>query len=890
MLNDWRYRLRALFRRSAMETEMNDELRFHFDKEVEKLERRGLSPDEARRQARLNFGGHAQVSEDCREARGTSMVENISQDVRYALRQLRAHPGFATVMILTLGLAIGANSAIFSVIQGVLLRPLPYPQPSRLAYLYLSSAAYPRFPLNPWDFHDYRDRSRSFDSMAAMTRGDLQLSGGSERPVMLHGMRVTAGYFAVLGLAPQLGHEFDRKAELPGNQRQVILSHRLWQSRFAGSPSILGLSITLNNQPYTVVGVMPAGVEHPGNSYQPLAYGADVDLWSPFTFEGKPTERGSHFIEGIGRLRPGVTLAQAASELNAIQTEIGREIHNAGESGWHVNAIPLSREVVGQNRPILLLLLGAVAMVLLIACANAANLLLARAANRRRELAVRLALGAQRGRLVRQLLTESLVLALSGGALGLALAAGGVRAILSILPGDFPRSADIHVNLTVVLFTFAIATGAALLFGTVPALQASRTDPRQGLHEGSRTATGSRHQQRLRGALVISQVTLACVLLIGAGLMLRSFQNLLHLDFGFRQQHVLTARISLPETQYKTEAATSRFYDQLSSDLEALPGVLNAGVATDLPYTGYDENLGGFEIQGKQPPPNTQFHARFHVATAGYFHALGIPLLSGRLFSPADKAGAPSVLLINHAMARKYWGDQNPVGQKINFFADHPKEKDWTTIVGIVGDVKDKPSSPAAEPAFWWPNLQQPWPAVTVDVVLRASGDPATLTDELRATLQHLDPTLALGNVRQMDAIVGESVAAPRMEFILVGLFGSLAIVLAAIGIYGVVAYAVSQRTPEFGVRMALGAQRSDVLRLVLAQVAGLVLGGTALGLLLAILLGQTMKSLIYQVSPADPINLAAAAGLVIVAALAACVAPARRATGVDPLIALRTE
>lgn len=888
MLSDLRYRLRALFRHKAVEAELDDELRFHFEKEVEKLERRGLSREEARRQARMDFGGQAQVAEDCREARGTSMIENMVQDVRYALRQLRANPGFAAVMILTLGLAIGANSAIFSVVECVLLRPLPYPQSSRLAYLYLSSREYPKFPLNPWDFHDYRERSRSFASMAAMTRGDLQLSGGSERPVMLHGMRITAGYFAVLGLEPQLGHEFDRKAEVPGNQYQVILSHRLWESRFGGSPSIVGQSITLNSHPYTVVGVMPAGTEHPGNSYHALAYGADVDVWWPFSFEGSSSNRGEHYMEGIGRLRRGATMAQASSELTQIMVELDRT--HPGEKGWHVEAIPLSQEVVGQNRPLLLMLLGAVGMVLLIACANAANLLLARAAARRRELAVRVALGARRVRLVQQMLTESLCLAFLGGALGLAMAWASLRSLLSLLPEGFPRAGDIHVSAEVFAFTFAITTAAGVLFGLMPTLQVSRTDPRQGLHEGGRTATGSRRQQRLRSTLVLAEVGLACALLVGAGLMLRSFLNLLHLNFGFRQQHVLTARISLPNEQYKTEVATSHFYHELTNELRALPGVKNAGAGTDLPYTGYDENLGGFEIQGKQPPPHVQFHARYHVATLDYFRTLGIPLLSGRFFTDADKAGAPNVLVINHAMARKYWGDQDPVGQRINFFADHPTEKDWTTIVGVVGDVKDEPNSPHAEPAFWWPSLQIAWPIRTMDVALRAEGDPAVLTHELRDTVQHLDPTLAVGNVREMDSIVDSSVATPRMEFVLVGLFGGLAIVLAGIGIYGVVAYGVSQRTPEFGVRMALGAQRWDVLQLVLSQAAGLALGGTVLGLLLGVLLGQTLKSLIYGVNPADPSTLAGASGLVVAVALAACVAPARKATGADPMIALRAE
>jgi len=884
MLNDLRYRLRALFRRGAVEAEMHEELRFHFEKEVEKLERRGIAPVEARRRARIAFGGSSQVAEDCREARGTSLVENTVQDLRYALRQLRANPGFATVMILTLGLAIGANSAIFSVVEGVLLRPLPYPQANRIMRVFVSTPTYPRFPLNPWDFHDLRDRNRSFTGMAAFTRSDMQLSGGTGRPEMLNGFEITAGFFNVLGLHPEMGHEFDRSNEVPNSAREVILSDHLWRTQFAADPSIVGRKITLNAMPFTVVGVMPAGTEHPGNEYHPVAYGQHVDVWTPFWFEGKPSERGSHYIEVFGRLKDGVTVAQASADLNAIVQEVGREMGQ--NPGWRALVVPLQQEIVGASRPMLLMLLGAVLMVLLIACANAANLLLARAATRRREMAVRLALGAQRGRLVRQLLTESLLIAVTGGALGLALAAGGVQAIVALLPSDFPRAGDIHVNAWVFLFTLVVATGAGIVFGTVPALQASRTDPRQGLHEGGRTLTSGRHQARLRSALVVTEVTLACALLIGAGLMLRSLLKQMQLNPGFREDHVLTAKLSLPNADYKNGEPVVQFYQQLLGDLRALPGVEAAGAGSDLPWTGWDENR-SFDVQGKQPKPGTFFHARYHVATPDYFRALGTPLLAGRFFTVADNHGAPAVILINEAMAKTVWGNENAVGKRITF-DDHPKESDWLTVVGVVGNVKDKPSSPEAEPGFWWPQAQAAYHDMAV--VVRFNGDPGAMIAALEREVRRLNPGLAVANVRQMDQIVAASVATPRMEFILVGLFGGLAIVLAGIGIYGVVAYAVSQRTAEFGVRMALGAQRWDVLRLVLAQVAGVVLGGTALGLLLAVALGQTLKSLIYGVSPADPVTLASAAGLVVAAALAACVAPARRATGVDPMVALRSE
>jgi predicted permease len=886
MLNDLLYRLRALFRRSTLETELNDELRFHFDHEVEKYRKQGMTEQEAKRRARLAFGGHEQVKEDCREARGTGFIETSLQDLRYALRQLWSNPSFAIVIILTLALSIGANSAIFSVISSVLLKSLPYPQPERIVRVFLTNSIYPKFPLNPFDFLDYRRRSKSFDFLAAYTRRDMQLSGGSAEPVSLHGFQITSGFFRVLGLHPQLGGEFDEKGETPGNGLQVILSDRIWRSRFDAAPNIVGRKITLNAQPFTVVGVMPPGVEHPGNEYHSLAYGDDIELWSPFTFEGDPSRRGPHYIEGIGRLKDGVTPERAQSEMNSVMAQLGRE--HPADSPWQVMVIPLYREVVGASQRMLLVLLGAVGMVLLIACANAANLLLARAATRQREIAVRLALGASRSRLIRQLLTESLLIAFVGGALGLGMAAGGVKALVSLLPANFPRSHEIHVSAPVFAFTFLVSAATGIVFGLVPAIQASRTDPRRGLHEGGRTSTGTGRLSRLRNALVVSEVSLACVLLIGAGLMLRSLLNLVHLDPGFREKHVLTATLSLPRAEYKDEGVVGRFYNSLTTNLAALPGVESAGAGSDLPWTGYDENA-SLNIEGKQPPANDEFHARYHAATPDYFRALSIPLLHGRFFTAGDKTGAPTVIIINRAMAEKYWPNEDAVGKRVTW-DDHPKEKDWFTVVGVVGDVKDKPNSPTAEPAFWWPDLQQPFPFVDMSLVIRSASNPESLADAVRNEVRRLDPALAVADVQWMDEIVYGSVATPRFAFVLVGLFAGLAILLAAIGTYGVISYSVSQRTPEFGLRMALGAQRLDVIRLVLMQAARLVLTGTALGLVLALTLARVLKNLIYDVSPADPVTFASVGLMVIAIAVLACYIPARKATKADPMIALRAE
>jgi predicted permease len=886
MLDDLRYRGHALIHHKQVEDELDEELRFHFDKQVEKLRRSGMSEEEAKRQARLAFGGHEQVKEDCREARGTSFIELTLDDAKYAFRQLISNPTFALVMIFTLALSIGANSAIFSVINGVLLKRLPYAQPERLVRIFLSSNEYPKFPLNPWDFLDFRARNRSFESMAAFTRGDVQLSGEGE-PVRLNGFGITSGYFRVLGIHPQIGREFDFQAEVPGNGLQVVISDRLWRTRFGADPNIIGRKVTLNTQPFTVIGVMPRGTEHPGNVYHSVAYGESVNVWWPFSFAGNSNQRGSHFIEGIARLKPGVSIDQAKADLNAVMGQMAHE-HPDGDSGWNVLVIPLYSEVVGATRQMLLVLLGAVGIVLLIACVNAANLLLARASARQREIAVRLAMGAPRLRVVRQLLTESLIIAMVGGALGLGLAFGGVRALVSLLPADFPRAHDIHVSGPVLAFTFLVSVLTGVLFGLAPAMQASRTDPKQGLQHNTRTTTASRYQNRLRSVLVVAEVGLACVLLIGAGLMLRTFLNLLHLDPGFQEDHVLTASISLPHNRYNSGDLTSQFYDRLDAKMNALPGVESAGAGSDLPWTGYDENAGGFNIEGKRPEANQQTHARYHMATPGYFSAMGIPLLSGRFFTQGDKKGAPQVIIINHAMAVKYWPGEDAMGKRISF-DDHPKkDDDWMRVVGIVGDVKDQPNSTSAEPAFWWPEYQAGEPDMSIAV--RTKSDPRQVADGLRNAVHSLDPELAVADVKEMDQVADASISTPRFTFALVGLFAGLAILLAGIGAYGVIAYTVAQRTSEFGLRVALGAQRGDLLRMVLGQSARLAIPGILVGVVLAMSVARVLRSMLYGVHPADPVILISVTLLVLIVALLASYAPARRAAQADPMNTLRAE
>lgn len=792
-------------------------------------------------------------------------------------------PGFTVVIVLTLALAIGANSAIFSVIQGVLLRPLPYAQPDRIVRVFVSSNTFPKFPLNPYDLRDFRARNRTFDSVAGIVRSDAQLSGAGE-PVMLRAFRVTGGYFRVLGFTPARGREFTTEDEAPAQQRQAILSDRLWRARFAAEPAIVGRAITLNARTYTVVGVMPPGVQHPGNEYHAVADGDTVDLWLPWTYDGDPNRRGSHFMEGIGRLKPGVSPEQANADLSAALEQMAKE--HTGK-GWRVFLVPLYREMVGPTQRMLLVLLSAVGLLLLIACVNAANLLLARSSARVREIAVRSALGAARGRIVRQLVTESLVIALAAGALGTGLAVGGVRLLVACLPAGFPRAAEIRLDAGVFGFTLLVAVLTGLLFGLVPALTASRTDLQQSLREGGRGATASGRQLRLRNFLVVGETGLACVLLIGAGLMLRSFVNLLDADPGFRPQQVLTASLSFPAETYRDGAQIRGGHERLLTALARLRGVQSAGLGTDLPWTGYDENTGGFTVEGRPAEFNDKTTARYHAASPEYFRAMGIPLLRGRFFSEHDVKESLPVIVVNESMATRYWPGEDAVGKRITF-NDKPQEKDWLTIAGVVGDVKDRPESSAAQPAFWWALSQVPFRDVSVAV--RSNAPAGMLTDQLRTAVRQVDAGLAIADLRFMNQVADASVSSQRFALMLVGLFAVLALVLATIGIYGVISYSVNQRMHEFGMRMALGAGRWDLMRMVLRQGLRLSIAGVAAGLLVAGALTRLLASLLYGVGGRDPVTFVGVGLLAVGTTAFACYLPARRAAGADPMRSLRAE
>ena len=802
-------------------------------------------------------------------------MDAFRQDLIYALRRLGAAPGFTLVAVLTLALGIGANAALFSIVNGVLLRPLPYPEPDRLVRV-VGLYEGKRVVMSPANFLDVRSGTSTLEGLAAYDNTALTLTGRGE-PQRLEATQVSANFFDVLGASPSLGRGFQDGENDPARAKVAVVSHGLWKQRFGGDPAILGQSVVLDGQPYLVVGVAAPGFTFPGSS----------QLWVPMLHDEAFLEaRGAWYLGTVARLRAGTSIEEARAELGTLGERLEAQYKEQNE-GLGVGAMPLRDHVIGDVGRGLTVLLGAVGFVLLIACVNVANLLLARHAGRGTELAVRAALGAARGRIVRQLLTEAVVLGVAGGALGVGVAYWGRELLLALKPEDLPRMAETAIDRTVLMFCACLAVLTALLFGAVPAVASTRRDPSLALREGGR---GLLSRSRLGPSLVVAEVALAATLLAGAGLLLRSFSELRRVDPGFDAPSALTFRTALPETLYAEDARRISFYRGLEERLAAAPGVAAIGATMALPLTDVRFNL-RFEVAGRPPlSPAQQPTLEARVVTPGYFGAIGVPVLAGRGFTDTDSPEAPQVAILSRAAVERHFPGEDPLGRTITLgWGRGPgRPKAGGVVVGVVGDVKDHGLSEAHPPEIYLPFAQRPM--LNMSLVLRTRDDPRPLAAAARAALHELDPNLPLLRVQTLEDVVSGSIARPRFYALLLAFFAATAVALAALGVFGVLSYAVSQRSREIGLRLALGALPRDLLRMVLGQAVRLVAIGLAIGIPAALLLSRSLASLLFGLTPTDPATLAGVVLLLGAAALFAGALPAWRAARVDPLHALRIE
>ncbi|MGI9179681.1 MAG: ABC transporter permease [Longimicrobiaceae bacterium] len=813
-------------------------------------------------------------------------MDRLLQDLRFAARSLAKNPGFTAVAVLTLALGIGANTAIFSVVNSVLLRPLPYADADRVVMVWNSLSNSEKVWLSEPELMDYRAGVRSFEQLAAYRPADVNLTGNAE-PERLAAARVTANLFDALGSRPLIGRTFTAKEDLPDRDDVAVLGYGLWQRRFGGDPGVIGRTVQLNGRTRTVVGVMPRDFKLPAD----FQSDGTSEIWLPLALNPDSLGgRGRHYLHGVARLRPGATPAQATAELRVLtQRWVAEGVVN--DEQFTAVSVPIREEVVGSIRPALLILFGAVGFVLLIACANVASLLLARADERRKEIAVRTALGAGRGRIIGQLLTESLFLAALGGAVGLLVAWLGVGALMSLAPASLPLLETAALDGWVLAFTAAIALLTGVLFGAVPALQAVRRDLVAPLKEGGRASTGGRSRQRVRGSLVVAEVALSVVLVIGAGLLVRSFWELRQIELGFDPDNVLTLQLSLPPADYPDADAMIGFYRQLIERVEALPAVRSAGAAGLLPLA---QSIGdwGIDLEGRIRDENNRFHGYLQIVTPGYLETMRQPLVSGRLVEHGDREDALPAVVVNETMAQRYWPGESAVGKRIRIRASD--EGPWFTVVGVVGNVRHNAIVEEPRNEMYFPHAQLPLALGgtlnTMTVVVRTTSDPLAVAGTVRETIRALDPNLPIANLRSMDHVVGEAFAEPRFTMVLLAVFAVIALLLGAIGIYGVIAYAVGRRTHEIGIRMALGAGAGTILRMVVGQGVVLVGLGVTLGVLAAFGVTRVLSSLLYGVTTTDLATFVAVPLLLLSVALLASYLPARRATRVDPMIALRSE
>jgi putative ABC transport system permease protein len=815
-----------------------------------------------------------------------TLFETLWQDLRFGARTLARNPGFAVVAVLTLALGIGANAAIFSVVNAVLLRPLPWAEPDRAIMIWSRWTAFDKTWVASGELMDYRRRARTLEQVAAWADGQVNITGDGD-PERVAAGGVTANTFSTFGVRPLFGRTFTAQEDVPNGPNVVVLGHALWSRRYAADPAIVGRSILIDGRPSEVVGVMPRDFVLPTDFQNP----EPSQLWTPLQLDPASTDHGSHGLYAAARLKPGATVSQAAAELHGIAKAMTSEGLYPSQMQFDTVVLSLTDEVVGAVRRAIVLLFGAVGFLLLIACANVANLLLARAEARQREIAVRSALGAGSLRVVRQLLTESLVLSAISAALGLALALGGIRFLAWWNPANIPRVSGVTLDARVLVFTAIVALMTSIVFSLAPAMRAMRADLTDSLKDGSQSSSSGGGRQRFRNALVIVEMALAVVLLTGAGLMLRSLWSLQRVDLGFDPSNVLTMRLSLPQASYKTPEEVVSFYQRLLARVRSAPGARTAGAVRALPLASTIGDF-GLRIEGYVPPPGTAAKGDWEIATDGYLEAMGERLVRGRAIAPSDTSDSMLVALINEELARRYFAGQDPLGRRLKIGGS--AERPWVTVVGIVADVRHNDITGIVKEKFYVPHTQ--WhrsignPIRSMNLVVKASGDPVSLIGPIKQAIRELDPSLPIADVRTMDEVVSATLSTPRFTGVLLGVFAALALALSAIGIYGVLSYVVSRRTREIGIRLAIGAGRWQVLRMVLRNGLVLSFAGIALGIVAAAFATRLMHTLLHGVTPGDTATFAAVAlGLAGVATLASLI-PAWLATRVNPVVALKTE
>ena len=817
-------------------------------------------------------------------------MESFWQDMRYGARVLLKSPGFTLVAVLTLALGIGANTAIFSVLNFVLLRPLEYSNPDQLVMVWERNLkkGFSESPTSFGNFIDFRDSVKSIE-LAAFTDANFNVMGG-DQPERVAGLRVSANLFSVLGTNPMHGRWFAPQEDKPGAGHVLILSYGLWQRSFGGNPNLVNQAVQLNSQSYTVVGIMPPNFKFPP-SFSARNSGTEetlinADLWVPLTTDDVPLVRDIRNLKMIGRLKPGVTPQQAQAEINAIASRLDKDYPDVN-AGIESHVIPLREQVTGDISLALWVLTAAVGLVLLIACANVANLLLAKATSRQKEIAIRAAIGATRLRILRQLLTESVLLGVLGGLFGLLFAIIGARTLIAFATVNIPRLKDFGFDPKVLLFTLVISLITSLVFGLAPGVAASKPNLNEALKEGGRSSSGGAARNKLRSALVVLELALAVVLVTASGLMFRSFLRLQGVNPGFNPANVLTLEIELPEATYKADQQQRLFQQQLLQKIRTIPGVVNAATVDNLPFSGNAFNS-SFTIEGRPIPPVTERpRAYYRVVSPDYFSTMGIQVNRGNQFTDRDTADVPGIAIINDVAARKFWPGEEPLGKKIK--RGRPESKNpWVTIVGIVGSGNQNSLREIAQPEIYTPYLQNA--SRTFTLVTRTSVDPRTLAASIRKEVWATDKDLPVSNMKLMNELISNSVAQPRFYVILLSVFAGLALVLAAVGVYGVMSYSVTLRTRDIGIRMALGARPADIFKHIVGQALLLALIGLGIGIVLAITSTRVMSSLLYGINATDPLTLVATSLMLLAVALLASYVPARRATKVDPMVALRYE